>query len=57
MINRRCAVQEVSAAMAAAALLDLPSFLSSDDFWFVYVSPAVRRVKTAHADHPPEGLQ
>ena len=53
MINRRCAVQEVSAVMAAAALLELPSFDCSADFWFVYASPAVHRVKIAHAQHPP----
>lgn len=40
---------------AAAALLDVPSFSCSDDFWFIYLAPAVARVTREHNQRPPVG--
>ena len=44
-LNNLSSKMEISAAMAAASLLGLPSTVSSHDFWYVFVWPAVKVAK------------
>ena len=46
-LNNLSSKMEISAAMAAASLLGLPATVSSHDFWYVFVWPAVKAAKIA----------
>jgi hypothetical protein len=46
IVNNLCGQVETSAMMAAASLLGMPSTMCSHSFWYCYIIPAIRYVKT-----------
>jgi len=49
--NNLSTKMEVSAAMTSASLLGLPSTISSHDFWYVFIWPAVKAASLAQQHH------
>jgi len=47
-LNNLSGKMELSAAMAAASLLGLPAIVSSHDFWYVFIWPAITATKSTN---------
>jgi len=50
-LNNLSAKMEISAAMACASLLGLPATVSSHDFWYLFIWPAIKAAKYAQQQH------
>ena len=50
-LNNLSAKMEISAAMASASLLGLPATVSSHDFWYVFIWPAVKAAKQSQHEN------